>query len=328
MVDHPLPAWSNDNSNLINKGIEKLVKKATVNASADIFLPLIKDATSLGRKLRSTLTLRCLHWKNLPKKGKEYNNLIDGLSAIEVLHSISCVIDDIIDGDTKRRGLPAFYIRKGLPEAQLIALEGISLGSYLSEKQMSEKIKIAARLMYQGEAVDSFRFTDIKKIITKRKLDLLETYCLKTTPLFSIAHEFIGIAYKLPKKEISQLQKYGKELGTFYQYANDFHDSFSIPTAVRGSTEEKSRITLSMPLILAIKENPKYYTKLIGEEVPRKELEKIYNKMKKDGIEEKSKSLLNSTKENIITIYGKENKELESLLNIIGSASFWSYKYK
>ncbi|MEK6846308.1 MAG: polyprenyl synthetase family protein, partial [Nanoarchaeota archaeon] len=107
MTEHPLPSWNREYSNLIDEEIKKLVNSAEINLSRKIFYPLIQSATSMGRKLRSTLALRYVDWQGFPKD-EYYQHLLSGLATIELLHSASCIIDDIIDGDIVRRGIASF----------------------------------------------------------------------------------------------------------------------------------------------------------------------------------------------------------------------------
>ena len=72
---------------------------------------LIRDAVAHGRKIRSVLALNLLSWKGWCVPRDQEQTMFDDLARVELLHSASCIIDDIIDGDTVRRGLPSFHVR-------------------------------------------------------------------------------------------------------------------------------------------------------------------------------------------------------------------------
>lgn len=365
MTKHSLPEWSGVYSEIIDEAIEQLLQKAKLKSSVDIFMPLIKSATKRGRKLRSSLALRYLDWEavlehgskdyekvTFSKKGRSYKELLEGLSAIEILHSASCILDDIIDGDTQRRNIPSFHVREGVPEAQLVVLETTLLSSYLNNPRIGREITDASRLMLQGEACDSFPFDKFIKLVGKNNSDednpkdynnlldynyLLDSYVLKTAPSFAVSHKIIGITYGLSETEIIALEKYGHSLGVFYQYANDYHDTFSISPDVRGDSSDEARVTLSMPLIIALDRNYDVYSGIIGKSMPRSEISGLVQKMREEGIEEKAREMLEESKQNVLQNYPNHQKkdnnplncpdELRVLVDIISKSDFWSYSY-
>ncbi|MBI4453365.1 polyprenyl synthetase family protein [Candidatus Woesearchaeota archaeon] len=401
MPKHSLPDWSGAYSEIIDEAIEQLLQKARLRSSVDIFMPLIKSATKRGRKLRSSLVLRYLDWENfsksrgeksfskgveesmkkktfskegeydiskvtLLKEGEPYKDLLEGLSAIELLHSASCILDDIIDGDTQRRGVPSFHVREGAPEAQLVVLETVLLSYYINNPRIRREIIDATRLMLQGEACDSFPFEKFIKLVwqditsrdrtsqdrTRNHNCLLDSYVLKTAPSFAVSHKIIGIAYELSETETTALEKYGHSLGVFYQYANDYHDTFSISPDVRGHSSDTARVTLSMPLLIALSRENDYYNGIIGKPMPRSEISGLVQKMRDEGIEDEARNLLEQSKLNVLQNYPKlannslnrsgellcpdellcSDKsfcpdELLGLVDIISKSDFWSYSY-
>ncbi len=325
MVVHPLPEWSQQYPLLMDEKIEELVRSVRLKDSVEIFWPLVQRATQLGRKSRSTLALSYVHWQGYPED-ERYQRLLRGLAAVEVLHSASCVLDDIIDGDTVRRGVPVFHAREGLPQAQLFILEAVALPLYLGDPPITNEITNATRLMLQGEACDSFEFNELVSRL-KPPVDLLELYSRKTYPSFEGAHRLIGIVYGSDERTIDSLGTYGGYLGRFYQYANDFHDTFSIPCEVRGSLEEPVRVTLSMPLLVALTTTGEYRSS-IGKTVTRKELGGLFEKMKLEGVAESAAQLLDETRRQVLSAYpGTPPQDLQQFLDIVGSSQFWSYAY-
>jgi len=120
------PAWHAEYVARIDEEIRAFGERNRIGRSDLIFEPLIHSATRMGRKLRATLAMRYVDWQGYAKD-EHYNVLLDALAAVEMLHSASCITDDIIDGDTQRRGHPVFHVREGLPQALLVTLEAVAL---------------------------------------------------------------------------------------------------------------------------------------------------------------------------------------------------------
>ena len=78
-------------------------------------LPSCKSLMSNGKMLRSRLCLRVG-----PAAGVSHKTLIHACAAVEMIHAASLLHDDVIDGGLLRRGLPTFWVERGVPGAILV----------------------------------------------------------------------------------------------------------------------------------------------------------------------------------------------------------------
>lgn len=111
----PHDQWLADYQDQLNEALDSLA-----NQQQD-FSPLISDAVIRGRKIRSVLALQYAKWQGWKVSANNRDFMMMDLARVELIHSGSCIIDDLIDGDNQRRGLPAFHVRHGLPQAHLTA---------------------------------------------------------------------------------------------------------------------------------------------------------------------------------------------------------------
>ncbi len=170
--------------------------------------------------------------------GKEtlykYHRAIEGAVAMELAHSASLVHDDIIDGDQMRRGKPALYIKKGIPNALLLGHKMLAIGFNIA---LSHGEKIAKLYVdtwsevLNGELKEvNFNKKDIKngsnEISTKSKFFSAynKIINMKTASLFSSACKAGGIEADASGRILEILADYGREIGLAYQLADDLVD--------------------------------------------------------------------------------------------------------
>ena len=347
---HHLPEWQQEYASLSKQRIELLIQQYFPTLPADLFSPLIISATSLGRSLKTSLALRYLDWER-PRISntfyeylhvykpsahyKEcYGHLLTDLAKIELIHSSSCILDDIIDGDTHRRGVPSFHVRESIPKALLTSLMMYSIAntySTLKDSAFTCSLMKSLGEMLSGEALDCFPLENTQFILSKKsQQEIEELYALKSSSLFSLAHERVGWRMQLGEKETNALAHYGTNLGTLYQYANDYNDIFKISPNIRGSEEELITITLSLPLIIALSRNYKKYSSLVGKTLPRKEFSEVIESFKQDKIDKESKNIIDCLKKKVLESYpgSQQPTELISLLEQLIKPLFWEYSYE
>jgi geranylgeranyl pyrophosphate synthase len=95
------------------------VKGAMINALLDTPLGELVDnfgnILGTGKMLRSRLAYRIGPATRTPRE-----ELIDACAAVEMVHAASLLHDDVIDGGMMRRGLPTFWIERGVSGAILL----------------------------------------------------------------------------------------------------------------------------------------------------------------------------------------------------------------
>ncbi len=322
-----LPAWVGEGADACQVHIEKLIGLSP-------FHEHIRSATFLGRKLRAALALRALSWRGLPREGAEYDFLLRGLARVELLHSASCIFDDIIDGDRTRRGVPAFYVREGLPLAILCGLEMTTLASHAPpgaderEREACRRVERTIRETLLGEACDALPLARSQPL-TKSLGDLATAYAAKTYPSFALAFWLVGRSYRMGAELETKLEEFGGSLGVFYQHANDHYDLLDIEQTIRGDANDEVLVAFSIPLLKAI-ENEVVSRDVIGTRMPRWKVSKLVEDIKASDVPRRSAEATRKAKERVLGAYpfGEPPADLRAILEAVDSRYFWSYSYE
>ncbi|GEM_PF-3982175 len=145
-------------------------------------------------------------------------------TAIELLHTASLIHDDIIDGDTERRGKAALHIEFGLETAILAGDLLLALAfEWGDEKKL---LASSYRKVMEGQASD-----------TNQELNPRELARKKTSPFFECA--LLG-AVKFAGKDhlVESSQRAGTLIGEAFQLVDDLIDRFG--DSVDRGRKEKS----------------------------------------------------------------------------------------
>lgn len=175
-----------------------------------------------GKRIRPLLAL--LVCRDL---GGEYEKLIPGAVALELIHCASLVHDDLpaIDNDDYRRGRPALHIRYS--EASAI-LAGDALPALIAAllKRSSLKSTLCYQILnYLLDAqlkISEGQFLDLSE--SAREQSLLGIHRLKTGALFGTALAIGAIGAEREGDE--QLYDFGVQLGVYFQLVDDLIDIF------------------------------------------------------------------------------------------------------
>ncbi|GAB6147951.1 polyprenyl synthetase family protein [Stetteria hydrogenophila] len=152
--------------------------------------------------------------------GGTVEDAMDAAVAIELVHSASLAIDDIIDRDRERRGALVAWLAHGLSGTILASLLMIPVAQRLTEKYGFKAIMHVIRAWestVRGEILDAFLAGTIP---AKRYPDLAS---LKTGSLFKLACVLGALAAKKPEA-VPLMEEYGSLLGRAYQLADDIVD--------------------------------------------------------------------------------------------------------
>lgn len=286
---------------------------------------LLIDATRRGRKLRGALALRFLDWTGWETTAEQANRLRDMLSRVEILHAASCIVDDIIDGDMLRRGVPTFHVRNGGAAAALVPILMLTLALEDGDCEQLRPLLTSTRRTILGESFDA---TLVMKDQSSEKFDSLSMYLLKTTPFFSVAHEFAATCANRSLSDCIAAAEYGAQLGALYQLANDYHDIFTLSADVRGNPDDLVLVTFSHGLTCFFEMYPEE-AGLVGKRIPRSSLTSLIDRMRASGCDIRAKALVNETRDRVLSAFpGKPSRELEELLSVVDTPHFWSYKYE
>lgn len=143
-------------------------------------------------------------------------------ASIELIHSSSLVLDDVIDKSEKRRGRYTIHTLWGNDMALLTVqiLASLSLKIAARDPRLINAIADCLFYMGEGEAMELVEFAKDKDTY----LDL--AFC-KTGSLFGSAAEVGSVVGGGTRKQIRDLTKYGHHLGIAFQIRDDILDCIS-----------------------------------------------------------------------------------------------------
>lgn len=317
---HPLPDWWRRNAIRIKSRLRDDL------AVAAEFRPLVDSCMSKGRFLKGSIALRTLEWASL-RYDVDEDLLVSLLAQVELVHSAACAIDDVIDGDTVRRGAASFPSRVGTPAAILTSLHMISRALHKEKEILGKALGPLASSfdrMVLGEAYD---------VISEKYFELNSRWRLakvleKTAPLFGAAFWYLGFLSSDRRTEVAESwQLFGEKLGVVYQLSNDFHDVFSIGPLARGEASDLVTLTVSMPLVCAV-EMGIHESDSVGVLLSRRELTALFLEWSSKGVESVARQRVNSAIEDCIQSFPVvAPDELRETLDLISSPQFWGYSY-
>ena len=202
----------------IDERIESITTAGLVDP--DVIPLLLK-----GKRLRGGLLM--LMYESTVMKGK-YDDALDLACALELAHSASLILDDMIDEDDTRRGLPTLHLTHGHKKAMLETIGILSLPYDLAAHSGTVYVEMLAdtqRRMVSGA---------IKELFSNPKLPASKLYDMiiahKTGRLFSLAAEWgymAGTCYEsTPGSKLAA--GYGMHCGKAMQIADDITDLYEI----------------------------------------------------------------------------------------------------
>lgn len=206
---------------LIEREINKVVNTQMNEAG---LIDVAKYISAGGKKFRGFLTILTAE-----ALGGKVEDAIYAAVAIELVQAASLALDDIIDGDTLRRGKAAAWIVHGLPKTILSSLLFIPVSQRIVEKLGFKAIFHVIRAWestVRGEILDSF----IPELVPATRY--IELCKLKTGSLFKLATILGAISAKAPPEVEQKMGEYGEVLGILYQVADDVVDYYNYKRGV------------------------------------------------------------------------------------------------
>jgi len=191
----------------------------------------IRYALEGGKMLRPVMLI--LSFRACNGGDDRYDKALESALGIELAHSASLVHDDIMDGDTTRRGKPSLYVKNGIGSAILTGHRMISKAFRISVEHGLENAMIFLdtwdeTLIGQTEDIDlNAHLENIlnggnsSELLIKEYFNVIE---MKTASLFATACRAGAIEAKAPPEIISLLAEYGRNVGLAYQLADDLVD--------------------------------------------------------------------------------------------------------
>ncbi len=213
---------------LIDLELDKIIK--TYEGEV---LEISKYIISGGKRFRGILTLLICE-----ALGGSIRDSMDAAVAVELMHSASLAIDDIIDGDLYRRGKISSWVRHGISKTILVANLLIPKAQIMIEKYGLDALVHVIRTWLDsttGEILDVFG--------APRDLSNYEVVALlKTASIFRVS-AYLGAVSANASKEIKyNASKYGESLGVLYQVVDDLVDLLKMLDSSDGNIDIEKNI--------------------------------------------------------------------------------------
>ena len=185
-----------------------------------------------------------------------------------MVHSASLVHDDIIDGDTVRRGKPSAWLKYGISKALLVPHLLVSHAQIIIERYGMLALKLTIRTW---KNVTLGEYKDVIRGSYYDKSAYPEIALRKTGALFGVAAALGAIAAKR-EDLIDKARMYGESLGFAFQVADDLVD---LHMFLQGELDLRRSPSLNSFLAWVMDGEP--YMSFRGDEVMYRALTKLVN---------------------------------------------------
>jgi geranylgeranyl pyrophosphate synthase len=179
-----------------------------------------------GKRLRPVLSV--LAFRACGGDEKDYEKAIDLAVAIELQHTASLIHDDIIDGDSERRGRPSYHRIFGVEDALLEGHKVIVLGFKGVLNHDKDVMKTLFDVWSQALTGETEDFEAGKRNLADLIVSVdqlyFDTMLRKTASLFAGAAKLGCQESGAPKDLQNALWEYGKNIGLAYQLSDDCVD--------------------------------------------------------------------------------------------------------
>ena len=191
-----------------------------------------------GRRIRPSLY--CAFWKIIDGCYPDLSHLFPAI-ALEIFHSASIVIDDIIDKEESRRNKPILFKLIGEDQSLLASHLLVSLGNkILTKSSKSKKIIDFWNSSYKRATIGAL--TDIYNLPNMPIKERCDQSLYKTIPFF----EFIGKCHLTYLHLNDDYIKLFSLLGKTFQTSNDIFDFYHLDTSKRYSSDKSYRLNHSV----------------------------------------------------------------------------------
>jgi geranylgeranyl pyrophosphate synthase len=238
------PSWMKDSFLYFEKNFNFFV-----NNSLDLppqMLKIIQKALFPGRRIRPILY--CSFWKDIHQQYPKNKKLFPAI-ALELFHSASIIIDDIVDEDDVRRNKQALYKLFGIGNAVIISHLLISVG-YKQLVQSTNSINLTKYWTFSYESAAVGEFIDVNKIEEMSIEEQIKNSLNKTVSFF----HFIGICLNEFSNVHDDIVKLCEIIGRCFQISNDIYDLYDIDGNSRHDIEKPYRLNYSYLVSCLVKE--------------------------------------------------------------------------
>jgi len=205
--------------------IEPILKEALHGDKDDNLSAAIRyHMSGGGKRVRPALCLLCCE-----ALGGDSSRVLHFAAAVEILHNMLLIHDDIEDGDTIRRGKPTVWTRYGVPTAinagdfmlgtayRLMLQSPVDGGTMLS---LLEHFTTTYQQTCRGQALD-IHWRGRKDLTVE---DYLRMVTLKTGHYLALGMVGGAIVAGLHSEGIGTIQELGRNMGPSFQIRDDVID--------------------------------------------------------------------------------------------------------
>ncbi len=204
-----IPEIFHEYMELINKKIVEAFEKDDP-AIRDLTMYHIQAGGKRARPILSILTCQGL--------GGTLEDVLPYALCLEILHNVSLIYDDMIDGDRLRRGKTPLHMKFGtknaLITANYVTWRALEIFSEKAKPEALRELALAARMTSFGEKLD----IDFSRLSEDEYMRICET---KTSYQFRVSSFLGAIAATDDRDVLEQSKIFGKNLGFAFQIQDD-----------------------------------------------------------------------------------------------------------
>jgi len=265
--------------------------------------------------------------------GGNVSSSISAASAVEMIHNFTLVHDDIMDNDEMRHGVPTVHKKFGMPVA-ILAGDVLFSKAYqiISNSKLPNdaNLQLVSRLAKACVDVCEGQLLDIKMAQEKRipsQTEYISMIGKKTAALFDVSCSMGAICATNNTKDISNLSKFGRNLGIAFQITDDLIGVMGDPKITKKPVGNDLREgKKSLPILLAIKlasgKDKKIILNAFGNtKATKNDLSEAVNAIRALGIEENVRNqalkYAETAKKSLSEYSGSAKTELIDLLDFV-----------
>ena len=200
------------------------------------FLQKYRDANLLkhGNRYRAKLVMWGYLFGDESGFDKNYRNVFNVATAIELIHKASLIIDDIIDGDEMRYGEAAFHIQYSINEAVVCAINMLGNASKLMNDAINDLGILSGNVSYINALLSDIIIsmsTGALMEMNQKKLSYDDFKYMVELQTSKIITNALIIGYlcsnRIDENVIDLLVRIGDKCGFIYQCFNDLEPIYN-----------------------------------------------------------------------------------------------------
>jgi len=198
---------------------EKFMRTELEKYKDSIFYESLLYSLSGGKRIRPLILLLCSEIAGFPKQEP-----FSAALAIELIHTVSLVHDDIMDEEKERRGKPSYYLVYGLEQSLLFADFVLGIVLRLISRYNNNRIHViisdTVKNMSEGQLYE-FKIKNKESITEKEYFYIINK---KTASLFESSARIGTLLSTDNEMYVEFISYFGKNLGIAYQIYDDILD--------------------------------------------------------------------------------------------------------